>query len=148
MGWPVTARLMAALLVLGSCGAGLPDDLDGYESRCARMNASPIPTYPGDPHAGTKNVYACNVDPIALRANSRPFADGTLIVKESVRQGEAFVWLVATARKQGGAWRWDEYTRNFSDEGFRRILAGQSVCTGCHVKAQSADWIYTAFSAP
>jgi hypothetical protein len=54
--------------------------------------------------------------------------------------------LIAIARKQGGVWQWDEYTRNFADEDFRHILAGQSVCTGCHVKAQAADWIFTTYS--
>ena len=44
-----------------TCGATLPDDVAGYESRCVRLNAKPIPPYEGDPHKGMKNVYACNV---------------------------------------------------------------------------------------
>ncbi len=142
------SRLLAttALMTVFGCGATLPEDVEGYEERCTRMNATPLPPYDADPHRGFKLVYACNVDLARLQANTRPFPDGTLIVKQSTRAGEDFPWLVATARKQGDAWRWDEYTRNFSDEAFRRILVPQSKCTDCHRKAQSADWIFTHFT--
>ena len=50
------------------------------------------------------------------------------------------------AHRQGGSWQWDEYTRNFAGEDFRHVLAGQSVCTGCHVKAKGADWIFTPYA--
>jgi hypothetical protein len=141
----LAALPVLGLVLAGACGSTLPEDVVGYETRCTRLNAQPIPRYDGDPHAGTKNVYACGVSLEDLRAHRRPFPDGTLIVKDSTREGQAFSWLVATARKQGGAWRWDEYTRNFGDEDFRHILAGQSVCTSCHVKAQAADWIFSAY---
>jgi hypothetical protein len=136
--------LLFAVLV-AACGSTLPDDVLGYESRCIRLNREPIPRYDGDPHKGMKNVFACNVGQAQLQENTRPFADGALVVKESTREGDSFPWLIATARKQAGSWRWDEYTRNFADEDFRHILAGQSVCTGCHVKVQTADWIFTTY---
>lgn len=138
-----TALLVAA--VAGACGSPLPGDVPGYETRCVRLNPEPIPRYPADPHKGVKNVYACNVDLPLLQANTRPFPDGALIVKESRHETEPFAWLIATARKQGGSWRWDEYTRNFADEEFRHILAGESVCTDCHVQARAADWIFTRY---
>ena len=94
----VRALLVSATL-LSACGDTLPDDVEGYETRCLRINASPLPPYPGDPHRGTKNVFACDVDPAIVRANTRPFPPGTLIVKESTREGEQFPWLVATARR-------------------------------------------------
>jgi hypothetical protein len=50
-------------------------------------------------------------------------------------------------RKQGGAWKWDEYTRNFGHEPFARILASETVCTDCHRQVQGADWIFTAFTS-
>jgi hypothetical protein len=139
---------VVASLFGAACSAALPADVPGYESRCDRMNTEPIPRTNADPHNGTKNVYACNVAPAALEANQRPFADGTVIVKESRREGEDLVWLIATARKQGGAWQWDEYTRNFADEEFRHVLAGESVCTDCHVRVRGADWIFTTYAAP
>jgi len=129
-----------------ACGSPVPEDILGYASRCLRMNAAPIPPYDGDPHRGMKNVYACNVDSSVVETNARPFPDGTSIVKESTREGESFVWLIATARKEAGAWRWDEYTRNFEDEELRHGLAGQSTCTGCHQQARSADWIFTRYA--
>ena len=128
--------------LLAGCGAPWPDDVAGYQTRCLRMNAQPIPPYDGDPHRGMKNVYACDV----VDATRRPFPDGALIVKESTRVGEDFVWLVALARKQGGVWQWDEYTRNFADEELRHGLAGRAVCTACHVHAEDADWIFTAYA--
>lgn len=130
----------------GACSPTLPSDVPGYESRCLRLNAQPIPRYAGDPHKGMKNVYVCNASMEQVKANTRPFPDGTLIVKDSTREGELHTWLIATARKESGSWRWDEYTRNFGDEDFRQILAGESVCTGCHVKARDADWIFTTYT--
>jgi hypothetical protein len=141
---------LVVALVLGAlasgCGAPLPDDVAGYQSRCVRMNAQPIPPYESDPHRGMKNVYACNLTPEQVASNERPFPDGTLIVKESTRVGEDFVWLVALARKQAGAWQWDEYTRNFADEDLRHGLASASVCTDCHTRARSRDWIFTTYA--
>lgn len=141
-------RLLGALLAAtaAGCGSPLPDDVPGYASRCVRINAAPIPRYDGDPHKGVKNVYACNVGQDVLQANTRPFPEGTLIVKDSTREEESFPWLVAIARKQEGAWRWDEYTRNFADEDFRHVLAGESICTGCHVRARAIDWIFTRYA--
>jgi hypothetical protein len=110
------------------------------------MNGRPIPPYDGDPHHGTKNVYACNLAPSVVASNVRPFPEGALIVKESTKEGVAYPFLIATARKQGGAWKWDEYTRNFDDEPFARILASESVCTDCHRQVEGADWIFTAFT--
>jgi hypothetical protein len=142
------ARACVIAVVCGAaCSATLPADVDGYQSRCVRMNAEPIPRTDADPHNGVKNVYVCNVETAALEANRRPFPEGTLIVKESRRVGEDLVWLIATARKQGGEWQWDEYTRNFANEEFRHALAPESVCTGCHVRAQGADWIFTFYTA-
>lgn len=147
---PVTAAaaLAAALAVAaGGCGEQIPADLDGYAARCVRLNADLLPQRPSDPHAGRKNVYACNVDPAALMANTRPFPAGAVIVKESTRDGEASPWLVATARKQAdGSWRWDEYTRNFEGEPPRRIPVPQSKCTGCHKGAQGVDYIFTFYN--
>jgi hypothetical protein len=133
---------------LAGCEGTLPADVEGYADRCLKMNQAPLPAYDGDPHRGFKDVYACGVDKTILQANTRPFPDGTLIVKESTRPGEPAPWLVATARKHDGDWRWDEYTRNFDDEAFRRNLAGQSVCTGCHQHARDTDWIFTRYSPP
>jgi hypothetical protein len=134
------------LLAIGCGGETLPSDVADYETKCQRMNAHPIARYDGDPHAGNKNVYACNVDRIVLEANTRPFPEGTVIVKTSTKEDVAYPWLIATARKQGGSWHWDEYTRNFEDEEFVRILASEAVCTDCHRRAERADWVFTTFT--
>ncbi len=146
---PATWRggaLALLLLLADGCGAPLPDDVAGYQTRCVRMNPEPLPPYDGDPHRGMKNIYACNVPPDDVVANRRPLPEGALIVKESSRVGEDFVWLIALARKQAGSWQWDEYTRNFADEELRHGLAGRSVCTDCHVKVEARDWIFTRYA--
>ncbi len=111
------------------------------------MNAAPIPVKPDDPHNGVKDVFACNVPLEELMSNSRPFPDGAVIIKESTRPDADFPWLVATARKRGTEWEWDEYSRNFEDEPLLRILPSEQVCIDCHKKAEPADWIYTPFTA-
>ena len=138
---------LAAIVLLAGCGAGLPEDVAGYDRRCVQMNATPIPPTADDPHRGHKNVFACHVPLPALSANLRPFPPGTIIVKESRAAGESAPWLVAVARKQAdGTWQWDEYTRNFDDEELRHNLAGESICTGCHQRARPIDWIFTGYS--
>lgn len=145
-------RPCAALVIVASacagCGESLPPDLAGYESSCVKLNRDEIPPYEGDPHAGFKNVFACNVPQDALEADERPFPDGTIIIKESRRQGQDFTWLVAVARKEEGRWRWDEYTRNFGSEDHVRLLLPQSKCTNCHERVSSRDYIYTGYEAP
>jgi hypothetical protein len=138
------AWLVIAALPTG-CAEMPPDDVLRYQVDCIPMNAEPIPVYDGDPHQGTKNVFACQVPRAQLETNARPFPDGALIVKEARRAGDDFAWLVAAARKQGGTWRWDEYTRNFADEELRHIPSGEGVCTGCHQAARSSDWIFTQY---
>ncbi len=138
--------------VLG-CADGLPSDVAGYAERCTRLNATPIPSKgEDDPHEGTKNVYACNVDPGALRdAAGRPvlpYPEGTLLVKESVQDGQGFVWVLALMRKQGGRWEWAEYQRNFADQDFGRLAVPESLCMDCHAQVEAADWVFTPFDAP
>lgn len=111
------------------------------------MNLVPIPRRDPDPHPGRKNVYACNVPVTDLENGTRPFADGTIIVKESIKENVDYPWLIATARKEHGQWQWDEYTRNFADEEFLHTLGAESICTDCHSRARAADWIFTQYQA-
>lgn len=136
-----------------SCTEGLPSDVEGYAERCILLNASPIPsTGSSDPHEGVKNVYACNVTADQLRDGAGkqiiPYPDGTLIVKESRRDGQPHVWLIALMRKEAGTWQWSEYNRNFDDQDFGKLAVKESVCTGCHNKVEAADWVYTPYTAP
>lgn len=133
--------LLGLSSLLAGCGETLPDDVADYRERCLKMTSEPIPKTDDDPHEGEKDVFACNLS--CAEVNERPFPDGTLIVKESTRSDSDFPWLVATARKEGGSWQWDEYTRNFENEDFVRILPGEDVCIDCHKKWESQDWIVT-----
>jgi len=141
------------LLALGSlgycnaCAEPLPSELENYREECLKMNCEPISVKNDDPHEGVKDVFACNVSEEALleTLEGAPYPDGTIIVKESTRTDSDYPWLIATARKRGDSWKWDEYTRNFENEDFLRIVSGESVCTDCHDKARSRDWIFTEF---
>ena len=130
------------------CAETLPSDVANYreDENCTRINRAPLPRRADDPHEGEKNVYACNVPLDALKANERPFPEGAIIIKESIREDSGYPWLVATARKKAGAWKWDEYSRNFEDEDFVHILPGEQVCIDCHAKVKGGDWIYTLYS--
>lgn len=145
--------LLLSLPILAACAEPLPADLAHFRERCVKLNAAPIPEKDSDPHRGVKDVWACNVKsdeiPDADGTAPFPYPDGTVIVKESTRQGQDYPWLIATARKQGGTWTWDEYTRNFPDEELLHIYAKEDVCTGCHEDvAASSDWIFTVYRRP
>ena len=98
----LTALTTVVLMGAAACGDPLPDDLSDYETRCIAMNPTPIPPTPDDPHSGFKTVYACNISEDVLEEGTRPFPEGTLIVKESIKEGEDAPWLIATARKGSG----------------------------------------------
>lgn len=126
---------------------GLPAYVAGHES-WAKLNASPIPPAEGgDPHAGTKDVFASR----AMGEDGR-FPDGTVIVKRSTREGDGYVHLVAVMRKLAGSdpehgdWEFVEYTRDAAQEPFAEIASG-SICTSCHMQAaDDGDWAFTARS--
>lgn len=148
-----TTALLLSLPALAACAEPLPADLEGFRERCIRMNADPIPEKDADPHRGVKDVWACNVAqdqlPDADGNVPFPYPDGTIIVKESTREGQDYPWLIATARKKGGTWEWEEYTRNFPDQEFLKIYAKETVCTDCHTDAaESSDWIFTVYRRP
>ena len=145
LGVRLVGAVALAWCLLSACGTTLPYDVADYESRCIRLNVDPIPPARNERHQGFKNVYACNVDRDQLRASRRHLPEGTLIVKEVRRPHESFVWLIALARKHGGVWQWDEYTRNFSEDELRHGFASADVCTGCHVEARGDDWIFTHY---
>ena len=131
---------------LSGCSDPLPSSVENYREACLRMTCNPIPTKNDDPHQGRKHVYACGISMERLASNERPFDDGVLIVKESMRDDSSYAWLVATAKKRDGRWRWDEYTRNFEGEDFLHIASGESVCIDCHKKVSDKDYIYTLHS--
>lgn len=144
----------SVLLILlawpSACAEPLPDDVENYREECLKMNCEPIGVTKDDPHDGEKDVFACNLseDELLRTLDGAPFPDGTLIVKESTRRDSDYPWLIATARKRGNDWKWDEYTKNFEDEEFLHILSGESVCTDCHKKVSYRDWIFTVYQPP
>lgn len=142
--------LIVGVSLLTACTDGLPADVAGYAERCLKLNAELLPLTADDPHTGEKNVYACNVSESQLiggdGAPIRPYPEGTLIVKEAFRDGQAYPWLVALMRKSGGAWQWAEYTRNFADQDFAELPISDTVCTDCHRQVEPIDWVFTPFT--
>ncbi|MFT5430831.1 MAG: hypothetical protein ACI9OJ_001509 [Myxococcota bacterium] len=154
--WQSAGAHGLGLVILGlfstGCGDTLPEEVMGYRTRCIQMNVEPIEPTAADPHDGFKDVFACNVTLDQLRDPSngapvRPFPDGTMLVKESSKEGQDYPWLVATMEKKSGTWEWHEYTRNFGDEDFVHIVGGPSVCTDCHRTVEALDWVYTTYES-
>jgi Cytochrome P460 len=142
--WFFISGISIMPFVAMACGADLPDDIRNYANECRQIaTAGP---YDGDPHSGNKRIFACKVPQDFLAAGTRPFPDGTIIVKESTKPRQHAPWLIATMRKQAGKWSWAEYTRNFADEDFGELLVPSSTCTGCHDDAKDADWVFSQFS--
>ena len=106
--------VVALFVVTGAACIELPDDLRDYREKCLRMNIASIEPTTREPHDGYKQVSAFN----AAEENR----DDTMIVHDCCpdaryRDG-AFVWVIASARKADGKWRWNQYTRNVADEAF------------------------------
>lgn len=146
---PLEIAAVAVVLASG-CAEPLPDDLANFRDKCVKINAEPIPEKDSDPHRGVKDVWVCNVEAAKIPTpggdGAFTYPDGTIVVKESTKDGQGYPWLIATARKEGGSWTWDEYTRNFPDQEFLRIYAKENVCTDCHKDvAESSDWIFTIY---
>ena len=151
MDWTRYAGSLLLLCTL-SCGETIPPELLDYRARCLPMNQEPLHETEDDPHEGIKNVFACDVtlDQLLDSAGAPvyPYPDGTLIVKESQKEGQDFTWLIATAEKINGAWQWREYTRNFGSEDFVRLPVSEQVCIDCHKQVEAIDYIFTPYQAP
>jgi Cytochrome P460 len=120
---------------------GLPKSVAGYKG-WMKLNDAPLPPRDSDPHLSTKNVYASE----EARANGR-FPNGTVIVKEGMAPGKDFITLIAIMRKERGAdpahndWLFVEYARVRRDQRFSELASG-AVCYGCHVGAESTDYVW------
>ena len=136
--------VMAATTI--GCGEPLPPRFESYEASCIRMTAEEVPPYPDDPHYGFKHVYACEVE--AEHVGEPPYPDGTVILKTSRQEEHTHPYLIATAEKVDGQWRWAEYMRNFEWEPFLKLPISEQVCTDCHAAvSDSLDWIFTGLEA-
>jgi hypothetical protein len=134
-------------------GEGLPEDILGYQD-WLKLNEQPVPPIEGgDPHLGTKDVFASQE--ADRSGGSLVYPDGTIVVKEAKRPDTDFIGLVAIMRKEAGAdpehgdWVFIEYTRSSPEEPFG-VQARDDVCWGCHVGAQQTDWVWvhTTGAAP
>ena len=134
-------------------GPGLPRQILGYQD-WLKLNEDPIrPNPDGDPHLGTKDVYASQR--AERSGDSLAYPDGTIIVKEAARPDTDFIGLVAIMRKEAGAdpehgdWIFTEYTRDRAGSRFA-LQARDEVCWSCHVGAQATDWVWvhTTGAAP
>jgi len=141
--------LAAVVVVLITACTPIPAEVEGFETRCIEMTTEEIPPHEDDPHDGFKRVYACDITLDQLVDGNgqtiRPFPDGTRIIKASRRPAESFNWLVASAQKVNGTWKWVEWTRNFPDEELLQIPASEQLCIDCHRQVESADWIFSGY---
>ena len=145
---------------LSACASDpFPENLIGYgaNDECVVLNLDPIPPDDDVPHPGYKTVYACHETPEVFFEDGQwigsPYPDGTLFIKESCMDagcGEVeddFVFLIATAEKVSGAWKWHEYTRNFNYEELLEVPFPESACIGCHEDVAANDYMFTGYQA-
>ena len=75
-----------------------------------------------------------------------------MIVKTATRDGALSLVAIMRKVRAGGtpsSWRYAEYTRSRSGDGFTKVGAGQSLCAGCHVSArdvQKSDSVFYRLS--
>ncbi|HSJ74266.1 MAG TPA: hypothetical protein VK904_08110, partial [Miltoncostaeaceae bacterium] len=160
-----------AALALAVAGAGAqapsgpaPGDLAGIPAADAaaaaasegwlRLTRRPVPALRslGGAHPGAKSIRV-NRGRAALtgpRGRQRfPYPRGTVIVKTATRNGALSLVAIMRKARAGSApssWRYVEYTRSRSGEGFTKVGGGQALCRGCHVSAvdvQRSDWVFT-----
>ena len=106
----------------------------------------------GGAHPGAKSIRV-NRERAALtgpRGRQRfPYPRGTVIVKTATRDGALSLVAIMRKVRAGGtpsSWRYAEYTRSRSGDGFTKVGGGQAVCRSCHVSAvdvQDSDWVFT-----
>ena len=101
-------------------------------------------------HQGEKRIWASPNAGVGAGDQSFPYPKGSVVVKAG-RSGGA-VTLIAIMQKvrendaQTGGWRYVEYTRSAATEDFAKVGAPESICTGCHVQAnttQKTDWVFS-----
>lgn len=131
-------------LVVAISGAsplpGLPSYTAGYTG-WTKLNSKPIPRRAVDAHSSIKNVYASKLP----RAGRYPV--GTVIVKEGRQRAGAPVTLIAMMRKLSAnrphnGWQMIEWTRPSGSVRFNELARG-SICTSCHFRARSTDYVFT-----
>lgn len=122
---------------------GLPEYTAGYREFAGLVERD-IPPDAAAPHGGVKSVFATDDrDPSA-----GGFPDGTVVVKEGERGGDAAA-IIAVMRKVAGVdpdhgdWEFIEWSRPDPGSPYT-VLARDQVCWGCHMGAIDGDWVFTA----
>lgn len=123
---------------------GLPDYTAGFREFTGLV-VRDIPEDAAAPHGGVKSVFATDDrDPSA----GGDFPDGTVVVKEGERGGDAAA-IIAVMRKVAGVdpdhgdWEFIEWSRPDPSSPYT-VLAQDQVCWGCHMGAIDGDWVFTA----
>ena len=92
------------------------------------------------PHGPFHKVY---VNEVGFNADSAPFPEGSLVVKESYNAEKKFVaitlmYKVEGYNTSGGDWYW----ARFSPDGTGGPDGKVRMCIGCHQAVKANDWIF------
>lgn len=126
----------AVVVAIASTTAnGLPAYTNGYQA-WPKLNKKPIKGG-STAHSGVKNVYA------SKRKVGKKYPNGTVVVKSIFKPGDkpATPTQVAVMRKLAGKWKYVEY--ELSGARYSALALPQSLCSGCHMQAKSADYVFT-----
>jgi len=152
----------AVALALGASSGGAPS-LRGIPAKDARAivgyrSWQPLAERPvaslrplGSAHVGgVHKVYVNRTRTQLSRSGEQrfPYPKGSVVVKEGLEGRD--LELIAIMRKVAagsgvGSWSYVEYTRSSGSGPFSRVTAPNSVCTSCHLNANSkqrTDWVF------
>ncbi len=140
-------RVIGLMMVLGlgfvvAQVAGLSAKIQGYTG-WTRVNINKITE--GGAHPAAKDVYVNIANDRLAAAYQRPFAAGTLFVKERVDPATLVVTTLYVMEKRSATakdWSWGVFERK--GERFEGgVLANPAMCVGCHEQAAATDLVFT-----
>lgn len=144
----VIISIWIGLLVLIIAQSGdLPEDLTQYVT-WTRLNAQRVLTPSAHPVA--KDIYANDAAASTLESDAFPFAEGAILVKESLDPDSAQVAVISAMRKvagfdpDNGDWQYGMFEAS-EDGGFSGMWMNAedgAMCSSCHVGAADSDFAF------
>jgi hypothetical protein len=144
----VAAAATVVTVVLAQAIANDPD-IEGYHG-WTRLN--PQRNFIESPHAAPKDVYVNDVGRAAALDGQFPFAEGSVMVKESTNVETLAVEAITVMRKvagfdpDNGDWQYAMFERQ-EDGAMDGMWFGtdhemHAMCVGCHVAAAETDYAF------
>lgn len=138
---------LGLIVVIVAQSGGLPEDITQYVT-WTRLNAQRVLTPSAHPVA--KDIYANDAAADTLESDAFPFAEGAILVKESLDPDSAQVAVISAMRKvagfdpDNGDWQYGMFETS-GDGGFSGMwmnVEDGAMCSSCHVGAADSDFAF------